>query len=84
MWSELQLCCRTVKKFSIDGALKQTWRLQRINDMVLTPDGQAILYIAVDKKINVLRLHEDREVRPLPPHRHIQDFIDHMRPSLQL
>ena len=30
--------------------------------MVLTPDGQALLYIAVDKKINVLRLSEDREV----------------------
>ena len=66
-----RMCCRTVKRFGIDGALQQTWRLQRINDMVLTPDGQALLYIAVDKKINVLRLKEDREVRwgaVLTPH----------------
>ena len=71
-------CRRTVKRFSIDGTLQQTWRLQRINDMVLTPDGQALLYIAVDKKINVLRLKEDREVRPsgFPAERNCR----HMRP----
>ena len=63
-WHRLDplMCRRTVKRFGIDGTLQQTWRLQRINDMVLTPDGQALLYIAVDKKINVLRLKEDREV----------------------
>ena len=53
--------------YDIGGAKLRTWRLvERINDLIVCPDGKALLYIERDKRINVLRLNEDREVRATP------------------
>ena len=50
--------------YDVDGAKLRTWRLaERINDLIVCPDGKSLLYIEKDKKINVLRLNEEREVQ---------------------
>lgn len=55
--------CRSVRMYDIDGAKLRTWRLaDRINDLIVCPDGKSLLYIESNKKINVLRLNEEREV----------------------
>ena len=53
--------------YDTDGAKLRTWRLaDRINDLIVCPDGKSLLYIESNKKINVLRLNEEREVRQTP------------------
>ena len=55
---------RSLRMHDVEGTKLRTWRLvDRINDLVVCGDGKLLLYIEKDKKINVLRLNEDREVQ---------------------
>ena len=54
--------CRTVLMCDTDGNRLRRYHLQRVNDMVLSADGRTLVTVAQEKKIKLLRLHENREV----------------------